>query len=172
MTGLRYVGPPEVLERVRGEAEGTLIESLGDLVTWLDATPDPDGGWRTYVVDLAGRLLVAPRRSEHVACAGTRNVLAAGEIRFDKPGRVQEVTNQSTGYCPPEDCWLAVATALDRAKIPRPSAFTFVAKFRLCPACGERNLVKEDWFVCTFCDADLPEKWNFDPWHAVPETKS
>lgn len=85
----------------------------------------------------------------------------AGEFLFDHAGSVLEVTNQSTGYCPSEDCWPAVETALDAAGIPHPPAFTFAAKFRLCPTCGERNLVKEEWYVCTFCDADLPETWNF-----------
>jgi transcription initiation factor TFIIIB Brf1 subunit/transcription initiation factor TFIIB len=35
--------------------------------------------------------------------------------------------------------------------------------FRRCPACGERNIVKDDWFVCGVCGADLPTVWNFLP---------
>jgi hypothetical protein len=106
-----------------------------------------------------GRL--APRRSEHVACAGGRDVLAAGEIRLDGACAVAEVTNNSTGYCPPEDCWEAVRLALDAAGMQHPSGFTFVAHFRRCPRCRERNLVKDDWYVCAMCDAELPFEWNF-----------
>ena len=31
-----------------------------------------------------------------------------------------------------------------------------------CPNCGQRNIVKEGWFVCGVCGADLPATWNFD----------
>ena len=31
----------------------------------------------------------------------------------------------------------------------------------LCPRCGERNVVKDGWFVCGVCGADLPAGWNF-----------
>jgi hypothetical protein len=33
--------------------------------------------------------------------------------------------------------------------------------FRRCEKCGERNVVKEGWFVCGVCRTDLPAKWNF-----------
>jgi hypothetical protein len=70
-------------------------------------------------------------------------------------------SNQSTGYCPDPDCWPAVAAALDRAGIPHPGRFTVEVIFRRCPSCGERNLVKDDWFVCALCEAELPREWNF-----------
>jgi len=133
------------------------------LLSWLrDVGKDvsDENGWATFVVDLSGKLLVAPRRSEHVACAGGAAVLAAGEIRFTARGDVVEVTNNSTGYCPSEDCWESVQLALDRAALKHPSGFTFLARFRLCPACGERNLVKDDWYHCALCDAQLPTAWN------------
>jgi hypothetical protein len=49
-----------------------------------------------------------------------------------------------------------------------PPAFTHAVVFRRCPRCGERNLVKEDWFVCVFCDAELPAEWNVAPRREVP----
>jgi hypothetical protein len=131
-------------------------------VRWLDERADVEAGWRTYVVSLEGKLLLAPRRSEHIACAAGRDVLAAGEIRFDAAGTVLEVTNYSTGFCPPETCWEPLRTALDNAGIVRPNGFTFTARFRRCPECGERNLVKDEWYVCALCNADLSTFWNFD----------
>ncbi len=32
---------------------------------------------------------------------------------------------------------------------------------RRCLACGQRNIVKDDWFVCGVCGKDLPAAWNF-----------
>jgi hypothetical protein len=98
-----------------------------------------------------------------VACAAGAEVLAAGEIRFqriDSQLKVAEVSNQSTGYCPDVSCWPAVRSALVRAGLAAPTAFTQEIVFRRCLECGEVNLVKEHWFVCVFCDADLPMEWN------------
>jgi len=120
----------------------------------------------TFVVDTDGVLRLAPRRSEHVACAGGGVVLSAGEMSFrGEAGRwtVGEVSNQSTGYCPDVSSWPAVAEALDRAGVGRPAGFTHEVVFRRCPNCQEHNIVREDDFVCVFCDAGLPEKWNVDP---------
>lgn len=162
MKAFDYRGPPHLLADARGAPKGTAVSSPGDAIAWVALHGGEDDGWATYVVDTAGSLLVAPRRSEHVACAGGERVLAAGEIRFDRSGAVVEVTNLSTGYCPREDCWDAVRVALDRAGLRRPEAFAWVAVFRRCPRCRERNLVKEGWFVCALCDAELPRTWNFD----------
>jgi hypothetical protein len=159
-----YVGPAEVREQALRAPPGVAILSHEALLSWLrDATNDisVEGGWATYVVDLKGQLVVAPRRTEHVACARGTVVLAAGEIQFSARGDVIEVTNNSTGYCPCEDCWESVRAALDRAGLKRPSAFTFLARFRLCPNCGQRNLVKDEWYRCALCEAELPTEWNF-----------
>ena len=164
MRSFEYVGPAEIKARSAHDAPGVPIVSKGSVVAWLRSTRSNgtyDDGWATYVVDLAGRLLVAPRRTEHVACAFGNRVLAAGEIRFSSDGAVTEVTNNSTGFCPAEDCWPAVQSALQAAALDSPPAFTFVARFRRCTKCGERNLVKDDWFQCAMCDADLPSEWNF-----------
>ncbi|HKI30800.1 MAG TPA: hypothetical protein VKA46_02830 [Gemmataceae bacterium] len=108
---------------------------------------------------------MADRRSEHVACAGGKLVLSAGEMffRLSASGvQVVEVTNQSTGYCPEPESWPAVASALDRIGMMHPGRFTQEVVFRRCPACGERTVVKDGWFVCGLCGADLPADWNFE----------
>ncbi|MEU4266193.1 hypothetical protein ACYCCF_29930 [Streptomyces argenteolus] len=119
----------------------------------------------TFVVDSVGTLRLAPRRSEHVACAGGESVLGAGEMSFrTQSGRwvVEEVSNQSTGYCPDVRSWPAVADALDRAGIARPSGFTHEVIFRRCPSCHRLNIVREEDFFCVFCDEVLPMEWNVD----------
>lgn len=153
-----YVGPKEVREASEGAPLGNAIAAAHDLRRF--ATGEP----LTFVVDTTGTLRVAARRSEHVACAGGGDVLSAGELTAVVQGadvRVVEISNQSTGYCPEPESWSAVARALDRAGIAHPARFTFEATFRRCPACGERNLVKEGWFHCAICEAALPEDWNF-----------
>ena len=83
------------------------------------------------VVGLDGALRIADRHSEHVSCAGEREVLAAGEMFF-ADGRVARVSNQSSGF-----------------------------EFRRCDACGQRNIVKDDDFTCAICGGELPATWNF-----------
>lgn len=114
----------------------------------------------TFVVGADGVLRVAARRSEHVACAGGSPVLAAGEITFDPAGTVVDVSNQSTGYCPDLVSWQAVAAALDGAGIAHPGGFTHEVVFRRCPRCTEINVVRDGYFVCVFCESDLPAAWN------------
>jgi len=158
----KYIGPSKIMADSIGSPKGTPIASRDAAVAWVHEHADEEAGWATYVVSVAGMLLVAPRRSEHVACAGGESVLAAGEIRFDAASTVVDVSNNSTGYCPREDCWDAVCSALDRAGLRHPGGLTLVTVFRRCPMCGERNLVKDDWFFCAMCDAALPKRWNFD----------
>ncbi len=159
----RYVGPAAVLAAVRAGGEGRRIGSPADLAAWLAASGEA-GEPYTFVVDVTGFLRLAPRRSEHVACAGGAEVLGAGEIEFGRAGErwaATGISNQSTGYCPDPDSWPAVAAALDRAGVAHPGEFTDPVVFRRCPACGERNLVKDCDFVCAVCGADLPPEWNF-----------
>ena len=155
-----YVGPDEIRQRVAGSDPGRAIRSAADLV------PVADGEAMTFVVDATGLLRVAHRRSEHVACAGGGEVLSAGELTAVRDGRgdgvrITDISNQSTGYCPEPESWPAVARALDQAGVAHPGGFTYEATFRLCPGCGERNLVKDGWFECAMCGADLPAIWNF-----------
>jgi hypothetical protein len=169
-TPYSYVGPEEIRAKAIGCATGTRIASPGDVLAWARRTgqvPGPDGLIAaTFVVDAGGDLLVADRRSEHVACAGGGPVLSAGEIFFciaERGAEAAEVSNQSTGYCPEPESWPAVAAALERAGLGHPGGFTHKVVFRLCPACGERNVVKDGWRVCGVCGGDLPAAWNFPP---------
>ncbi|MEV7117951.1 hypothetical protein [Kitasatospora griseola] len=162
-----YVGPPELRAGVGDHTLGRRVRTPAELDRWLgELVPAERAEPVTYVIDLAGALRLAPRRSEHVACAGGAAVLAAGEIGFARQadGRwaVREVSNQSTGYCPDLDCWPAVATALDRVGLPRPDGFTHACVFRRCPACAQVNLVKDDDLTCAVCDSALPGEWNLD----------
>jgi hypothetical protein len=164
----RYVGPAAIKGRVAGRPAGTLITSVADLLAWLrDAGEHPgrDGLIAaTFVIDAHGDLLLAGRRSEHVACAGGGLVMSAGEMFFlVEHGRVEvgEVSNQATGYCPEPESWPAVAAALDRMGVPHPGRFTAEIVFRRCPECGERNVVKDGWLVCGACGAELPAEWSF-----------
>jgi len=118
----------------------------------------------TFVIDAFGGLRVADRCTEHLACAGGGSVLSAGEMFFlvaAEQVEVIEVSNQSTCFCPEPESWLAVADALDRVGIPHPVRFTTEITFRRCEACGERNVVKDGWFVCGICGFELPNEWNF-----------
>ena len=162
----RYVGPNDIRDSaLRSSPPGTLISCVEELVAWIasnSADAGSDGSLvATFVIDVRGSILLAPRRSEHVACAGGGPVLSAGEITFSPEGEVISVSNQSTGFCPEPESWPAVAAALDAISVDRPDGFTTCVLFRLCPGCNERNIVKDEWFVCDLCGADLPEKWNF-----------
>lgn len=163
-----YVGPAEIAARLVGRSGGTRIGSGADLARWCAATGQTSGRTGliavTFVIDADGELLVADRHSEHVACAGGGPVRAAGEMFLSVgAGRaeVTEVSNQSTGFCPEPESWPTVAAALDRSAVPHPGRFTTEITFRRCAACGERNAVKDGWFVCALCGADLPTEWNF-----------
>lgn len=147
-----YRGPRGLLDLVRPALKGRAIRSPRDL------TPTHPGEIHTFVIDTNGTLRLAPRRSEHVVCAGGENVLSAGEIQFDCDDQgwyAAEISNQSTGYCPAATSWPFVARALSRAGIRHPEQFTHSITFRICQKCGHLNIVREDWFFCVFCDSQL-----------------
>ncbi|MDT6982085.1 hypothetical protein ACFSUJ_09590 [Streptomyces lusitanus] len=154
-----YVGPTELRQGVTSVGGATVLD-IGDLERFLSQRPASEVAEPfTYVVDTAGRLLLAPRRSEHVACAGGEAVLGAGEIGFRRSGArwsAEYVSNQSTGYCPDLESWAAVARSLDRAGIAHGTGFTHAIVFRCCPRCEGWNVVREQTYVCALCDADLP----------------
>lgn len=163
-----YVGPADIRSTALGQPSGTAITSRDELVAWLvgaGAVGEPV----TFVVSLAGALVLAPRESEHVAAAHGAAVLSAGEIAFDASGSVLSATNQSTGYCPEPRSWADVARALDALGVPHPGAFTSAFDFRRCLACGSVNLVKDLDFSCAVCAAPLPVDWNLGAGGA-PET--
>jgi hypothetical protein len=163
----RYVGPREIAERVRHAPGGTPVASAADVLRWARATeqrPDAEG-WviATFVVDAAGALRLADRRSEHLACAGGGPVRSAGEITLDlsaAPVAVVAVSNQSTGYCPEPESWPAVAAALRAAGLAPPEEFSLACAFRLCVQCGSIGLVKDGVFECVVCEAELPRTYN------------
>jgi len=112
-----------------------------------------------------GSLSLAPRRTEHVACAQGAVVLAAGEVRFtgtEETLLVDEITNQSTRYCPEPDSWPVVATALSAIGLAAPDGYTLEFVFRRCAQCDQLNIVKDGWFYCGACDGELPITWNVD----------
>ncbi|WSA97724.1 hypothetical protein OIE63_40245 (plasmid) [Streptomyces sp. NBC_01795] len=163
----RYVGPVELKAAVRPGSGGCPISSATDFDGWVAGRSAAELTEPfTFVVGTDGVLRLAPRRSEHVACAGGDMVLSAGEISFMREAdrwTVGEVSNQSTGYCPDVTSWSVVAHALDNVELGRPSGFTHEVVFRRCPDCQEHNIVREHDFVCVFCGSDLPEAWNVDP---------
>ena len=163
----QYVGPNEIADAAKSQPSGTRIASVDQLAHWFATSPTertPHQCWiATFTVSTDGGLYVAPRRSEHVACAAGGPVLSAGEITIDDEMTVLEITNQSTGYCPEPESWPAVANSLDSAGIEHPDGFTTEVIFRRCTKCGERNIVKDSWYYCGICDAKLSPDWNFSP---------
>ena len=161
----QYVGPPEIREIAMTQPSGVAIESSADISAWLETDPTErlaDGSWiATFTIGTNRVLNIAPRRSEHVACAAGGPVLSAGEISIDVDCNVTEISNQSTGFCPEPESWETVELVLDRLGLNHPGEFTTVVVFRLCPKCNERNVVKDSWFQCQLCDAKLPQNWNF-----------
>jgi hypothetical protein len=164
MKRYRYVGPKEIAEdsaasdlRNERSFRNTVLANAADLAAWLRDADEPAA---TFVIGVDGALRIADRHSEHVACAGAREVLAAGEMFF-AGARVVRVSNLSSGFCPEPASWPVVAAALDRAGIAHPGRYTDAFEFRRCEACGERNLVKDDDFTCAICGGELPRAWNF-----------
>ncbi|MFJ5608273.1 hypothetical protein ACIQCJ_02610 [Streptomyces sp. NPDC093221] len=161
-----YVGPPELKARVVSGDEGQRIRTSEDLSRWLSTQGLEESAEPfTFVVGVDGLLRLAPRRSEHVSCSGAQPVLSAGEMTFAQTlGEwvVTEISNQSTGYCPDLASWRAVTAALIRIGVAHPDGFTHGVVFRRCPGCGQVNIVREEDFVCVFCESILPQHWNVD----------
>lgn len=163
----RYQGPQTIAHAVTGHPEGYLIQSIGDVEHWVRQTEQPTNSRglieATFVINQQGKLCLADRHSEHVACAGGKAVRSAGEMflaRRKDGWEVQDISNQSTGYCPEPASWSEVAATLDQIPLPHPGTFTQVYLFRRCPGCQQLNLIKEQVFVCALCDSELPQEWN------------
>ena len=163
-----YVGPESIRQGVKREAHCIRIAAPSDIIPWTAdfLSPRKTSGTvvATFVIDPDEQLWIADRRSEHVACADGKDVLAAGEIMFDRAGNrieVIEITNQSTGYCPELECWMAVEAVLNRIGIHHPGCFTTVFEFRRCSKCGTTTIVKDEVFQCAVCDAPLSLDWNY-----------
>lgn len=162
----RYVGPEEIRQRVQSHSADYRIDTKVILRDWLLINADPESQNQviaTFIIDLNGHLRLAHRRSEHVACAGGLPVLSAGEMTYSIKQRepnLEEVSNQSTGYCPEPESWISVATALDRLGVEHSDKFTRQVTFRRCIECSQINVVKDGWFVCELCGENLPHQWN------------
>ncbi|MFB6549385.1 hypothetical protein [Streptomyces sp. NPDC056405] len=77
------MGPPELRAAVRPGTEGHAIRSPADLDAWMtERGPAEAAEPFTHGVGHDDLPRPAPRRSEHVACAGGRDVLGAGGIAF------------------------------------------------------------------------------------------
>lgn len=159
-----YIGPPELRALIRPGGEGFRLRSAQDLELWAaQVAAEELAEPFTFTVGLDGMLRLAPRRSEHVVCAGGEPVLSAGELRLAHQSdrwRAVEVSNHSTGYCPDPASWPAVAAALTCVGIWPPDGFTHEVVFRRCTSCRQLNIVRDDHYVCVFCDADLTRRWN------------
>jgi hypothetical protein len=161
-----YVGPADILAAVRDQPAGAPIKTSTDLASWLHSNGEDadDGGVvvATFIVGADDVLRLASRRTEHVACASGGPVKSAGEIGFSRDGHIVSVSNQSTGFCPESDSWAAVVVALEGVVDRLPEGFSSTFTFRRCPACSQILIIKDNWFVCDVCDADIPKTWNFD----------
>ncbi|BCM91271.1 hypothetical protein IAD21_03137 [Abditibacteriota bacterium] len=156
-----YVGPLELLAHSYQTAR-FLIQTPDDVRQWVQQQPH-DELVATFVVDAEDNLWIADRRSEHIACARGGMVRVAGEIEFEinaNEARVVGATNQSTGFCPRVSSWDALERVLGAVGLPHPTSWTRSFEFRRCDNCGELNVVKDEWFVCSNCEVDLPEEWN------------
>lgn len=169
MREYKYVGPNELLSLVDKSSSRRFVQSQTDVLSWIQQThqqPDAEGEvTATFIIDTNGNLWVADRYSEHVACAAGGPVLSAGEMTFRVAGtraEVSAVTNQSTGFCPEPESWSSVESALDKIGLAHPDDFTTHFHFRRCGRCSSINIVKDDWFVCIVCDAELDQTWNFN----------
>lgn len=163
-----YVGPIEIARAVVDIPEGFAVRQVQDVMRWIKETGQHvhrDGCIiATFTINRHGMLHLADRHSEHVACAGGKPVLSAGEITFFINGEkleVSAVTNQSTGYCPQVSSWPDVANALQLAGIAAPEHFSSSYEFRRCRQCQAINIIKDDVLECAVCEAALPEDWNF-----------
>jgi hypothetical protein len=163
-----YVGPEDIRQRVKREAHCIRVGAPSDVIPWTAdfLPPRKTRGtvFATFVIDPDEQLWIADRRSEHVACANGKDVLAAGEIIFDRASdqiEVIEITNQSTGYCPEPECWMVVEAVLNRIGIRHQGCFTTVFQFRRCSQCGTTTIVKDEIFQCAVCDTPLSRDWNY-----------
>ena len=161
----RYVGPNQLHERAKRASGRKCIRSAQDLLEWLDQNGRTTQTLiATFIIDTDEQLWVADRRSEHVVCAGGKEVLAAGEIEFSASGDrvcILGATNQSTGYCPEPDSWPVVDDVLSRLDISHPPGFTAAFIFRRCTGCGSTNVIKDEVFECAICQSELSRDWNY-----------
>jgi len=164
----RYVGWSSIRDNLPKISNRHHVISSDLVKVWLTKTKQPknpdDTITVTFIVDTDNRLWINDRHSEHVLCADGGEVLSAGEMTFeiiDTQVEIVSVTNQSTGYCPEPDTYSAVRRILSKTNISHPLQLTTAYQFRRCDECETTNIIKDDWFVCGVCDADLNNEWNY-----------
>ncbi|WP_338792398.1 hypothetical protein [Bernardetia sp. MNP-M8] len=164
-----YVGSQEIFDAIDLKFTGYKILKINDIVSWIEKTSQElinDSVIATFIINENHQLVINDRHSEHVQCAGGKNVISAGEISFliEKKDKISinEISNQSTGYCPKPESWKYVEKVLSKIGIEYPNDFTLAFDFRLCTNCQAINLIKEDIFECQVCANNLDSEWNFD----------
>lgn len=164
----KYIGSQEIIDNLPEKSARVCVNSAKDVLEWIKSSkqsPEYDSCYvATFIISVDEKLWINDRHSEHVLCANGKNVLSAGEITFEVEGNTVEIvaiSNQSTGYCPEASSWITVAHALENSKIRHPDDFTSQYIFRKCEHCGQKNIVKDEWYFCAVCDSELSETWNF-----------
>lgn len=163
-----YIGSQEIFDALDFNFKSYKISNSDDVFFWIKSTSQEiinNSVIATFIIDENHNLFINDRHSEHVLCAGGRKVLSAGEILFLIDGKdisINEISNQSTGYCPKPESWKEVEYALKNIEITHPNYFTTAFDFRYCQKCKSINLIKEDFFLCQICGTDLEKEWNFD----------
>ncbi len=162
-----YLGPKEIARKSKSLKPGKRISCSDDICSWIEENNQELNGSGaitvTFIISEESYLLIADRRSEHIACAGGRPVLSACEMTLEVRGNeveLIEATNQSTGYCPKPDSWNAVEEALHEIGVKHPFTFTKAYEFRRCPKCKMLNIIKDDFYYCPVCNTELPKQWN------------
>ena len=162
-----YVGSQAIRKKVDPKYEGHKIKNAEAVKKWINETNQElihESVIATFIINEQSDLVISDRHSEHVMCAGGRNVLSAGEITFSfENGKIfiSEISNQSTGYCPRPASWEIVAIVLDQTDLEYPQSFTKAFEFRYCENCHATNLIKEEIYECVLCGTDLDAEWNF-----------
>ncbi|WP_375561457.1 hypothetical protein ACE193_02565 [Bernardetia sp. OM2101] len=164
-----YVGSQEIFDSINLDFIGYKIFKSDDILNWIETTSQElinASVIATFIINENHELVINDRHSEHVLCAGGKKVVSAGEITFffeekDKIS-INEISNQSTGYCPEPKSWKYVNEVLSKLGIEYPNYFTLDFDFRLCTNCQTINLIKEQVFECQMCGNELNLEWNFD----------
>ena len=163
-----FVGPDSLRHLAGIASERHALQSEAGLRAWVTGS-----GVRlrrgaqitfTFVLLPPEQLFLADRRSEHISCARGHAVLSAGEMTFLFDGTrllLDEVTNQSTGYCPEPESWPAVRDALVSLGLKAPDQFTYAFEFRFCSNCRVTSIIKNQIFECPACGGELPHDWNY-----------
>ncbi|WP_189003031.1 hypothetical protein [Deinococcus roseus] len=81
---------------------------------------------------------------------------------FKNQVQVLGLSNLSTRFCPEPACLQVGLTLLENLKLDLTGCTVYAFDFRLCPECQTINVVKNQEFYCSVCDAALPLHWNFE----------